>query len=956
MYLKRVETLQALEELRLLLKQNAILKAGADQPVLLPGGGYAPWMFYSWGATLTNRGAYLAGICILDRLSNFSSMQLATYGYTGMPILSACILLGEGKYTGLAIRTDRKKYGSCRQIEGPFDKSKPVVLIDDSISSGTATLKGIQALLEEGFQVEGVVCLVNFPWRGGVERLEALGYRVEFLFDIWKDLEMPQSSYTPAYKLVLPNEWGPQKVDDFLHPAHVARKVTEAYLANGIFMRPPVSLDKDYDGRGGVFVSFRDRESDHRIARDGFWHFNPKDADPCRDVVLAATKTIKASNGAISLETLPSLKIAVTFFGPLEKIKPKELDFLKYGIVVRSRVMETKMGGALPNTQVFTNEVEQYYHARVRNAKITEYEPHDIYRHELVKCVEPGEYWLPYGFPYDSLDDWTRNDEIGELLTKRVRELLFSLGDNTKAIIGDETEAAMETSGVPVQDDIIPAPVYAVSVSLYHKGLVGCGIAWDGSLDFCLKKATKSGFNDPRYSARRKDVSLEEIGIAVSILYDREWLGDTSIEMAASKIRRGLDSLSVQQGDRHAFFLPVVTSHYNYTKEQMAKKLLEKARIFNPPYTWATYKTASWLRRGNRQWNLHFGFTKKLQDFNHFKQWNKHISMLATYLTNHLLPNGIPEYFYLPVTGGFSAKGTSPRVVHALWALNEAGQLLNRIDWQEAAFKGFNLCLKHIKNKNGFGTLDLSGYQNGSMADCILLAGIAGTNNQSFSHEALKSLASFVLNMFQEDGRITPMPRSRGIATDHDFLPGAAILALAKYVKLTGRSDLINQLNVQLQWYKRRFRIAHPWGMVGWQTQGWSHVHTVRGDLQEAEFVFEMADWALDWQHEKTGAFLVELHPYGPSFHTAFLAEGIADAWTLAKRVGDKERAERYARSWCEAMKFMDTLIIHPQDTFCMVNPDKSVGGVRGCLTTSEVRIDYVSHTIMALVNGARNL
>jgi len=206
--------------------------------------------------------------------------------------------------------------------------------------------------------------------------------------------------------------------------------------------------------------------------------------------------------------------------------------------------------------------------------------------------------------------------------------------------------------------------------------------------------------------------------------------------------------------------------------------------------------------------------------------------------------------------------------------------------------------------------------------------------------------------MFQPDGRITNTPRGLGIASEHDFLPGVALLAVAKYGEKTGENVWFESLAPQLKWYRRRFQLLHSWGMVGWQTQAWAAIHKVTGDPEHADFAFEIADWALDWQHERTGAFISDLSPTGPSFHTGFLAEGIAAAWMLALRLGDGERAARYAHSCKQALQFMNRLIIRPEDTVCMRDPDRAVGGVRGSLITSSVRIDFVSHTVYALIGG----
>jgi orotate phosphoribosyltransferase len=927
------------EELRLLLKEKAILYADNEQPIRLRDGKLSAWMFYSWTVSLTSRGIQLAALCLLDKLRGFRAPQIATFGYTGMPLLSAIVLLGEGRYTGISIRDERKIYGSCRQIEGPVDKRKSVVLVDDSLSSGTSMIKGVKALEEEGFEVEGGICLVHFPWRGGMERMQGLGYRVETLFDIWKDLEMPIPVYIPGYKRAVSEKekWLDLRVEDGLHPAHAARRAAEIYLSQKMIPHPPHRLDQEYDARGGTFISFRYRETDHRLVRDGFWHFNPADADPCRDVILATIKTIHVSRGTLTLEELKKLKIGVTFFSPLEKISPGKLDFSRYGIVARSQAYETKLGGALPNTEVYTNEVEQYRHARVNNAKISPFEPHDLFRHDLTKCVEPGEYWLPYGFPENKLNQWPQDQTIGQILTRRAQEYLYSA-------------AGKPLAGEPIPENLISDPVFAVSVTLFHKGIIGCGVTWGDTLDACIGKAAKYAYQDKRFAQKRKGIAVEEISLSVSILHDREWLGEVSEQKAARKMRRGLDSLSVQKGNLKGFFLPYVPVYYNWTKEQVVKQLMKKAGIAQGPCVWSTYKTESWLRRGNRVWKLLNGFPDRSGEGFTRENLREQIFLLGNYINLHSMASGFPTYLNLPVQGFIKKKGTSARILHALEVLEIAGRMMQEPSWRKTAVNGLLSCLQYLKVEKGEARLSLPGQPAAPMADCVLLTALANSEDSQLHQGYFQNLVVRIKNFFQDDGRISYAPKARGFETDHDFFTGSAILALASSVKATGEIGDLKGLKTQFDWFKRRFRALHPWGMVGWHPQGWGAVYSILKEPQYADFVFEIADWALDWQQEKSGAFLIELHPYGPSFHTLFIAEGIAAAWRVAQLVGDRSRQSKYEASCQSAMRFLSQLMIYPQDTFCMPQPHLAVGGVRGCLSTSEVRIDYVSHSLLAAV------
>jgi orotate phosphoribosyltransferase/AMMECR1 domain-containing protein len=922
---------EAREEFRCLLQSDAFLRAGPGQPLRNGAGDNVDWMFYNWQVTLTERGAALAAFCVLEQLKGFRSTQLATYGYTGMPIISACVLLGGGKYTGLCIREVRKGYGSMRRIEGPADRTRPVVLVDDSLVTGTSMLEALAALEAEGFTVEAAVGLVHFPGRGGAARLRERGVSVACIFDVHRDLGAPPLPQMPGYRSLLPDRWAEPSINQGLHPALAARQVAERYLMTGMVPRPPERFDAEYDGRGGVFISMRER---------GSWHFDSAEASPTRDLVLATIATLDSAE-QILLERLCNLKIAVTWLGPQERITPSKLKFSTYGIVVRSEFGD-RAGGALPNTQYFLGELEQYYHARWVNAEVGAEEPHELFRHTVQKCVEPDAQWLTFGSP-SALPDWTRDTKIGQRLTERVRELVLAAA---RGILPSDS---------PVPDELIPASVYMVAVTLRRNGAFGCGVSWEETLDNCLQQAARAASDDPRFSAEWRAVRSTEIAISVSILHDQERLGDVRIEDAAAKMRRGFDSLSIEHKCGGAILLSDLCIYENLSKEEMAQKLLHNEGDPLPPLDWAIYPTATWLDDGDGCRRLNFGFPDRSDQTYEANRWQADVERLADYVLRHRSADGLPEYEYRPVSGTSDEHGFAARKVHALLALGEAGRTLVRSDWREAAKKGIQYCLRHVHaSKGGKATLALPNDEPSPIADCVLLLATARIFDGNLDNMVFE-LAQRVRALVQTDGRIIDCPDARGLEPDHEFLPGLVILALARFAENHGDCTLLNGLQEVLNWYRRRFQLCHPWGLVGWFCQAGAVVHSMTGDPGWAEFVWEMADWALDWQHETSGAFLCDLQPEGLSCHTAFIAEGIAAAWQLAEQQRDPLRVERYRRSCGEAYRFMNQLIIREEDTFCMIEPHRALGGVRGALFTSDVRIDYVSHTLLAIAAGVAN-
>ena len=193
-------------------------------------------------------------------------------------------------------------------------------------------------------------------------------------------------------------------------------------------LRPRPSTTR-YETPGGVFVSFRRRIDDDRIARDGFWRFGPITTTAGEDLVYATVHTVRMAGGKLDLPTVDRCKVGVTTLGPLIASRPADLDFDRYGIVVRDRVSGHKLGGALPNTQVFTAEAGQYWQARLSNARLVPGEEHDLFRHELTKHLEPGERWLSYGAPDGPELAWRRDGAFGDAVTRIAREeCLAALG------------------------------------------------------------------------------------------------------------------------------------------------------------------------------------------------------------------------------------------------------------------------------------------------------------------------------------------------------------------------------------------------------------------------------------------------------------------------------------------------------------------------------------------------
>src|SRR5260221_6647349 len=228
-------------------------------------------------------------------------------------------------------------------MEGDLDPNEPVILVDDSIASGTAFREGCERLEKAGLRVEGGVCLVRFGWESGCAGLREKGYHLEAVYDVFEDImanmpEEPDPVSNPT-KIFPAFEWSEAKAPGGLHPAELARATMAEYLTTGKLPQPPARMNREYDSAGGAWVSLRSKNDIHdRPARDGFWHFPGEPSwGAAEDVMRAALRAaLQLPDGDVALEMLNDSHIAVTFFTALEECTVGQIDNDRYGIVVSS--------------------------------------------------------------------------------------------------------------------------------------------------------------------------------------------------------------------------------------------------------------------------------------------------------------------------------------------------------------------------------------------------------------------------------------------------------------------------------------------------------------------------------------------------------------------------------------------------------------------------------------------
>jgi orotate phosphoribosyltransferase len=139
----------------------------------LSSGGTSDYYVDCRVTTLSARGARLTGQVFLEEIRKRGWNPQAIGGLTmgADPIVTAVsiasVLDGTSPVEGFLVRKSEKEHGMKNRIEGFKHKSSRVVIVDDVCTTGASTVQAIAAARDFGFEIAGVMCLV--------ERLEAMG-------------------------------------------------------------------------------------------------------------------------------------------------------------------------------------------------------------------------------------------------------------------------------------------------------------------------------------------------------------------------------------------------------------------------------------------------------------------------------------------------------------------------------------------------------------------------------------------------------------------------------------------------------------------------------------------------------------------------------------------------------------------------------------------------------------
>lgn len=148
----------------------------------LSSGGKSDYYIDCRSTTLDAAGSRLTGEVFLEEIRQRGWKAHAIGGLTmGADPIVVAVAVVSGELHGFLVRKTEKEHGTGQRIEGFREKGAKVVIVDDVCTTGASTVQAIEAAREFGFEIVGVMCLVEREEAKGRQNVEKAAAPAPFI-------------------------------------------------------------------------------------------------------------------------------------------------------------------------------------------------------------------------------------------------------------------------------------------------------------------------------------------------------------------------------------------------------------------------------------------------------------------------------------------------------------------------------------------------------------------------------------------------------------------------------------------------------------------------------------------------------------------------------------------------------------------------------------------------------
>lgn len=172
------------ERLRGLIEERCLI---AGKEFTLSTGEKSRFYFDCKGVTLHGDGLTLIAKEFLKEVKELPIQPTAIGGLTmGADFMTAAVIVMSHQTGGILqdgsiVRKEPKKHGTQNRIENQLPRGTKIVVVDDVITSGSSTLKACDEFEASGYEVVGILAVVDRE-AGGKQKLEERYKQVRTIF------------------------------------------------------------------------------------------------------------------------------------------------------------------------------------------------------------------------------------------------------------------------------------------------------------------------------------------------------------------------------------------------------------------------------------------------------------------------------------------------------------------------------------------------------------------------------------------------------------------------------------------------------------------------------------------------------------------------------------------------------------------------------------------------------
>jgi orotate phosphoribosyltransferase len=151
------------------LRENSLILG----EVTLSSGATAQYYVDARRALLRPAGFLAAGELIAAAAAELEASAVGGPATAAIPPSCAALAVPAGSdLIGFFVRGERKQHGLQRWVEGPVEEGARCLVVEDTVTTGGSTARAIERIVEQGFEVVGVVGVVD-RLAGGAATIEA---------------------------------------------------------------------------------------------------------------------------------------------------------------------------------------------------------------------------------------------------------------------------------------------------------------------------------------------------------------------------------------------------------------------------------------------------------------------------------------------------------------------------------------------------------------------------------------------------------------------------------------------------------------------------------------------------------------------------------------------------------------------------------------------------------------